>query len=584
MKRYYIIILIALFGFGLYGCKKDFLDKLPISEISPETFFRTSNDLKLYTNSFYNTLPTYYNTSIDQESEDNIITIGLNDVLTGKRVVPTTGGGWNWSELRKINFYLQNSYKCPDSYAVKQYNGVARFFRAYFYYEKVKMFGDVPWYNTVINTNDDENLMKPSDSRVLVMDSVLADLNYAIANLPSAKITDQVTKWTALALKSRVCLFEGTFRKYHTEFNLSGAEGLLDESINSSEELMNNSGYSIYTSTPDKAYNQLFVSQNPNSQEVILAINYSASLGKYHSSNWWTLTPSAGKPGLEKKLVNSYLMKDGTRFTDVPGFETKQFFDETQNRDPRLAQTIRNPGYTRIGQTQVLPPDFSVTVTGYQITKFVTEPVYDNNLKSTNALPVFRYAEVLLNFAEAKAERGIMVQTDIDKSIKRLRDRVGMPNLIMASANANPDPYLAGQYAHVAGTNKGVILEIRRERRIELMMEGFRRNDLMRWKEGHLYTEQFKGMYFPSMGNYDLDENGKVDVVIYSGTKPITIPGVQYLKLGTDINLENGSSGGLIVVNKDIPKTFDEGRDYLYPLPLEDLLLNPNLKQNPGWK
>ncbi len=156
-----------------------------------------------------------------------------------------------------------------------------------------------------------------------------------------------------------------------------------------------------------------------------------------------------------------------------------------------------------------------------------------------------------------------------------------MPNLDVTSANASPDPYLAGQYINVIGVNKGVILEIRRERRVELVMEGFRWNDLMRWKEGHLLALQFKGVYFPGTGFYDLDGDGNPDLVIYTGTKPTG--NIQFLKLGTDIVLENGDNGGNMIINGNVPKTFNEQRDYLFPIPTQELLLNPKLKQNPGW-
>ena len=152
----------------------------------------------------------------------------------------------------------------------------------------------------------------------------------------------------------------------------------------------------------------------------------------------------------------------------------------------------------------------------------------------------------------------------------------------MAKANAKPDPYLADQYTRVSGSNAGVLLEIRRERRIELVMENFLRwDDIIRWKEGQLLTRQFKGMYFPGTGSYDLDRNGTVDLVIYEGTKPAVK--AQLLKLGSEIILENGAKGGNILINSHIKKKFNEGRDYLYPIPKQELLLNPQLTQNPNW-
>jgi len=516
------------------------------------------------------------------ERIDNVISNDMTDELRGTRIVPTSGGGWSWNNLRNINYFLENSSKSIDKKAVMKYNGVARFFRAYFYFDKVSRFGDVPWYSTSIEPNDEAMLTKPRDSRVLVMDSILADINYAIENLESTSKINQVTKWTALALKSRICLYEGTFRKYHPEFNLPGFERFLDEAIAASDELMKNGPYKIYMEQPETAYQKLFSSMDAIPTEIILARNFDDALQVYHNLNYYTMTASYGRPGLEKKLVNSYLMKDGTRFTDVPGYETMGFYQETRNRDPRLSQTIRTPGYTRIGENTPLVQEFGATVTGYQLIKFVTERKWDTYGKSANDMPIFRFAETLLNFAEAKAEKGTITQEDLDRSIKLIRDRVAMPNINLAYANANPDTYQAKIYPNVAGPNKGVILEIRRERRIELVMESFRWDDIMRWKAGKTLTEQFKGMYFPGIGSFDLDNDGKADVYIYEGTKP-DIKNVQLLKLNGDITLENGSNGGNILINSHINKKFDENKDYLYPIPISERLLNPNLTQNPGW-
>lgn len=574
MKKIFSILL----ALGLVSCD---LDRLPLDAIAPETFFNTENDLLLYTNSFYNMLPSAE--EVYNEDADNVVKSSLRDEIQGTRVVPTSGGGWSWSELRNINYFLANSGKSTDKKAVKKYNGLARFFRAYFYFEKVRRFGDVPWYSQPIESTDEQLLTAKRDPRTMIMDSVMADIDNAIANLDASRQVNTITKWTALALKSRIALYEGTFRKYHTEFNLPNADKFLDASIAASDELMKNSGYRIYTATPSTAYQKLFSSDNAIPDEIILARDFSDELQVYHNLNYYTMTASYGKPGLNKSLVNSYLMADGTRFTDQKGYDTMQFYEEVQNRDPRLKQTIRTPGYTRIGETNTLVPEFGATVTGYQLIKFVSEPKWDTFGKDITDMPVFRYAEVLLNYAEAKAERGTLTQADLDRSITPIRARVGMPPLDMAKANANPDPYLADQYTRLSGSNSGVILEIRRERRVELVMENFLRwDDIIRWKEGQLLTRQFKGMYFPGTGNYDLDKNGTVDLVIYEGTKP-TVKGAQLLKLGSEIILENGAKGGNILVNSHIKKKFNEARDYLYPIPKQELLLNPQLTQNPNW-
>ena len=290
------------------SCSK-FLDREPLAEISPSNFFRTEKDLQLYTNSFYSVIPSAE--GIYNEDIDNIVKTTLPDIVTGKRVVPTSGGGWDWGELRKINYFLQN-YKSQgiSDQVANRYVGIAKFFRAMFYFEKVQRFGDVPWYSKVIETSDEEYLTKPRDPRTLVMDSVLADINDAVAKLGTTKSVEEVTKWTALALKSRICLFEGTFRKYHPEFSLPDADKFLQEAVSASEDLMKNGGYKIYKSTPDKAYLELFASYKAITDEVIMTRRFSNDQQLWHNVNYYTITASYGRPGLEKKLVNSYLMKD----------------------------------------------------------------------------------------------------------------------------------------------------------------------------------------------------------------------------------------------------------------------------------
>lgn len=592
MKKLLYTFSALLVSFLLFSCEKNFLDREPLSELSPGSSFGSESQLRLYTNSFYGIMPS--DVSLYNERADHIITTTFTDEQKGTRTVPTSGGGWDWGELRNINFFLQNYTRGGLSETITApYVGLARFFRAWFYFEKVARFGDVPWYSRAIEANDSTLLTKPRDSRMLVMDSIIADLDYAIEHLPSGQETDEITRWTALALKSRICLYEGTFRKYHAgdpfgkdsyDNALTGAEELLQQSAAAARELMDDGPYSIYTGDPEEAYHELFIAPSPLSGEVILARTFSEDLQVVHNVNYYTVSPSYGKPGLEKGFVNSYLMRDGSRFTDQPGYAAMEFYQEVQDRDPRLSGTIRTPGYTREGSPVVLPPDLGATVTGYQLIKFVTEPSHDKINGSVVPLPVFRYAEVLLNYVEAKAEAGSLTQEDLDLSIGLLRSRAGMPALNLAAANADPDTYLAAQYPQVIGPDKGVILEIRRERSVELVMEGFRWNDIIRWKAGSLLAIQFYGEYFPGPGSYDLDGDGGPDVVLYTGDKPPGVPGVQYLKMGSDITLENGASGGRVTVNANIPKTFNEDRDYLYPLPTQELLLNPNLVQNPGWE
>jgi len=578
MKR--IFYLYILVGISITGCKREYLDRDPGASITPEASFKSVKDLELFTNSFYNAaLPSAE--GVYNEAIDNIVNTTLQDELTGKRIVPTAGGGWTWTDLRNINFFLENCYTNLSFEEAATYAGIAKFFRAYFYFDKVRRFGDVPWYGKVLDANDEAELKKPRDPRVLVVDSIMADLDFAIEHMSDAKSDEKVTKWTALALKSRVALFEGTFRKYHKNLNLPNANKFLELAASASNELMESGQYSLYTGAGVNSYGALFYSVNTIPQEVILARKFSDALQIWHNVNYYTITASYGKPGLDKDLVNTYLMKDGGRFTDKPNYAKMTFLEEVKDRDPRLSQTIRTPGYTRIGGAAPVAPNFGNSVTGYQLIKFVGDVKYDNYNRSENDMPIFRYAEVLLNYAEAKAELGILSQEDLDKSINIIRERVEMPKLFLTAANSNPDSYLSNEYPAVDGSMKGAILEIRRERRIELVMESLRWDDILRWKSGQLITRQFKGMYFPSIGKFDLDGDGKEDVWIYEGTKP-NAPGVQLLKLGSEILLENGTSGN-VIINAHIEKKFDELRDYFYPLPTQELELNENLTQNPEW-
>lgn len=594
MKRFIISSLIC--SLGLVSCD-NLLDLEPKSDISQTDYFKTETDLQMFSNSFYNNL-------LDKEPYDDqsdvYVCQNLADILRGGtyRTVPASGGGWSWTDLRKMNTLLANINQCEDPKAVVRYSALTRFFRAYFYFEKVKRFGDVPWYDVELGSAD-EALYKPRDSRELIMSKMVEDIDYAIENLPDEKKEKsspfRVNKWAAMALKAQFCLYEGTYRKYHgVNLNGNSYTYYLEQAAKAACRLMSEGPYKLYsTGNPEKDYLNLFASENANKDEYILAVDFDFGLAIYHNATGHTLLNTQGRPGLTRNMVNTYLMKDGTPFTDISGWETMAFVDEMKDRDPRLAQSIRTPGYTRIGRTELLAPDFSASVTGYQPIKFVQDPTaaggnVDRASYSTCDLPVYRFAEVLLNYAEAKAELGTLTQSDLDQSINLIRARVGMPALSMEVANAHPDNYLADAktgYPNVTGSNKGVILEIRRERAIELMQEGFRFDDLVRWKAGTCIDHSIEGMYFPAPGAYDLTGDGETDVILYeAGTeKPEAVSGVQVYQLGDQVTLSEGNHG-YVSYHKNIKRaSFDEKRDYLYPIPINERSLNPQLTQNPGW-
>lgn len=590
MKRF--IILTVVLTAGLTGC--DLLDTKPLSQISQTDYFKNETDLQLFSNPFYNNLLD--KNPYDDQSDLIVCQTLSNEMLGGnKRTVPASGGGWTWTDLRRMNTLLEYSSQCPDEDVVTKYNALTRFFRAFFYFEKVKRFGDVPWYDVQLGSAD-EALYKPRDSRELIMTKMIEDVDFAINELTSDVSTYRVNRWAALALKAQFCLYEGTYRKYHN-VNLEGHDYAyyLDLAAEAAKELIDDGPYKLYkTGNPEKDYLTLFAQENASQDEYILAIKFDYGLGIYHNATAFTLVPTQGRPGYTRKFINMYLMKDGTAFTDrTDGWQEMSFIDEVKDRDPRLAQSIRTPGYTRIGQTEVLAPDLGTSVTGYQPIKFVQDPTasggqVDRNDRSTCDIPVYRYAEVLLNYAEAKAELGTLTQADLDISVNEIRDRVGMPDLDMTKANANPDRYLSSEeygFTNVNGTNKGVILEIRRERAIELMQEGFRFDDLVRWKAGYCIDQPITGMYFKGPGEYDLSGDGKTDLILYAeGTaKPDAGTGVMVYQIGEEITLSDGNRGYLSY-HKNVERTkFNEERDYLYPIPTDERSLNKNLTQNPGW-
>ena len=566
-------IMLAVILLTLTACE-DFLVRKPKDQLSPDTYFRTEMECQLFTNNFYTILPAA--SDFYHEEDDYVIPKSLSDKVKGTRVVPSTAGTWNWSMLRQINFFLSRAHQCEDIAVRQKYEALARFFRAYFYFEKVKRYGDVPWVDEPIDAND-KSLYRGRDPRAMVMEHVLEDIDFAIKNLPSGKDVYRVTKWTALALKSRIFLFEGTFRKYH---GLQGWEACLEEAAEAASKFIKESGYTIYKqgTTP---YQNLFTLVESDKSEVILTRAYALSISLVHGANEAFTSTSSTHAGLAKDIVNMYLMADGSRFTDKPRYGALDFYEETQGRDPRLAQTIRTPGYMRIGETDLLAPNMAAVTTGYQPIKYVCEKKYDSYNSSENDMPVFRASEVYLNYAEAKAELEQLTQADLDMSVNKVRARVSMPPI---EANVEPDPYLLDEvtgYPNVTkGKYQGVILEIRRERTVELMLEGFRYWDLMRWKEGKRFERRFYGMRLDGAGEYDLDRNGVVDFVVYERDAPPTVDGVVYKSL-EELDL---SKEGYIELHADVERKFDESKDYLYPIPTEDIVLTQGVvKQNPGW-
>lgn len=584
MKRK--IVLPVICGLLLcFSCSEDFLEKYPLDELSPQQYFKSANDLKLYANSFYALLPAHSGygggTFWTDQNSDNLAQVVPDMRLAGIRTVPSSNGGWEWSKIREANYFLDNCYKnLKDTVYGKTYIAEVKFFKAYLYFDKLKTFGPVPWFSKALSTNSPE-LFAPRDSRKLVTDSIVACLDFAINNLKPKSLTEpfRVNKETALLLKARVCLYEGTWEKYHqgTDFGVEGEDGaeFLQMAVDAASQLMEMSS-GIYTGPPGEEYwalfNQLDYSANP---EVLLWKKYDVDLELSHNLGQY-LPNGGGDIGITKSLADDYLCTDGQPISVSPlfmGYDSLLL--EAQNRDPRFAQSFFLPGHIQSTNRSANMPDLIFqrppldgvgqwrTTTGYGMYKGVNTDYLQQESVSTMGSIIFRYAEVLLIYAEAKAELGSITQEDLDKSVNLLRDRVGMIDMNLSNITTDPDwdfPELSP-----------VINEIRRERRIELAFESTRWDDLARWRAHRLLVNQRpKGIKYVGSnleGTYfAIDGSGNPSIIIGE-------------------NLFVDSEGFVDPYQVLLPSGFgfDPERDYLSPIPSDEITLNNNLSQNPNW-
>lgn len=590
---------IMMAGFALFitSCNKEFLDRYPQTAVTPDVFFNTEEDLSLYINGLLD-LPSR-GSYLNDQSTDNAATtaaVEIKNMMTGSPSSQTITGGWSWGRLRSINYFLENYHKANITAEAKNhYAGLARYYRAVFYHNMVKRYSEVPWYSTTLNPGD-EDLFKTQDSRALVMDSVMADLEFAVANVRENVPTGTPGKWAVVLMEAKIALYEGTYRKYHTYLDLqSSADALLQRAVGAAESIISSGNFSIYnTGNPTVDYFTLFDSQDLlGNSEVILVNIYDQNRNRSQNINGTVFGDYEQSPS--RDLVQTYLMADGSRFTDQPGYETFGFVKEFENRDPRLAQTLVYPGWVREPDDLPYIQRLNKNFTGYHQLKGYVNSTDQTTLNSVD-FPVHRYAEALLILAEAKAELGILTQEDLDRSVNLLRRRVALPDLILADANANPDPIQAAKFPNLSGANQGVILEIRRERRVELAFENSRYDDLMRWHAGKLLEQIPEGMYFPGVGDYDVTGDGIPDIKLIPDGQTIPADREQnelgvplvYYTIGSfggnaGVYLQHGVSGGTMITDNRT-RTFLEPKYYYRPVPNTQIALNPNLRQLFGWE
>lgn len=579
------------------------LAEQPKAKAGRDMIFGSETGLLTYTNGFYEYLPDYDNAHKQNITMDNAAKNATGTYEVGAYTT-NTSTSWSWGSIRNVNYFLKYNTSSNVSEPIRNnYSGIARLFRAYLYFNKLVQYGAVPWIDIPLEPDSPE-LFKTQDSRDVIISKMIEDLDFAAANITEDKITpnsNRVNRWTALFFKSRVCLFEASFRKYHATGSKYGKEYLKDckitaeelyrQAADAAQEIIEKGPYRLYTGTPYAngrgSYRELFISDNAVSQEVMLSLALDPVL-QLGEANWYYNSSTYG-PHLcmTHAFAKTYLNLDGTPYNDKKGDTYKTFAEETSGRDYRLNQTIRGADYTCKDKEGVfVPTPANMTghsLTGYQFTKYVMDDIsFDGGRTNYNDVPIARYAEVLLNYAEAKAELGTLTDADWEKTIGALRGRAG----ITGGLDKKPttaDPYMMSVYT---GVTDPVILEVRREREIELILEGLRLNDLKRWACGKLWeTAAWDGIYIPALNTpLDLNGDGTNDVFVtedskYSGPyKSIAMYTGANLKV---VKLADDTKGGYRL-NYEISRVWNDNM-YIYPIPEIVIQKNPNLKQNPGW-
>lgn len=545
------------------GCKKNFLERLPQDQLVDQNYWSSENNVRTFAWGFYPAYFTGYGSGytwgkfFSGESLNDDFAPSTPTAFT--RVVPSSGGGWTFAWVRKANLFINRVQQVPmPDEAKKHWTGVGRFFRALEYNDLVKAFGDVPWYGTELTESSPE-LYKPRDSRILVMDSVLEDFKYAAQNVRASDGVDGVTvnKYVVLAFMSRVFLYHGTYLKYHN-INAAKATEYLQQAKWAANEVITSGKYSI-TDNFRSVFNSVDLK---GKKEVILYRQYETGVLTHSLHSYVNKEPQTGA---SKDAVESFLSKDGLPISISPLYQGDHGIANVMaNRDPRLPETIvpelRLPGVAA-----------NYSTSGYSVRKFFNEALKDDptgssNLNTTDA-PVMRLGEVLLNYAEAAAELGTLTQQDLDISINKLRDRPGinMPHLQVMGGQPAVNGVVYDDPDRDP-TVPSLIWEIRRERRTELMYEGFRNDDLKRWK---------KLEYTDTVDNPDINRGAWIK----RSDWPPTL----------NVHIENDANEGYIIPawKPGTERRFDSEKYYLEPLPMDQIKLYESegvtLTQNPGW-
>jgi len=548
-----LALLIAIWG---TSCKKA-LNVVPQDTITDVVFWKSASDFKTAANELYQGLDRF---AFD-DAESDIAFYNPNLISNGQLQLSQNSPQWtaSYQYIRNANTILAHGAGNTDK-GIQQYVAEARFFRAWYYWKIMEIYGGVPLISTVLGT-DDPALYTPRSTQQQTADFIIKDLNDAAADLPlqsdlSNPDIGRVTKGAALSLLARVALYEGTWEKYHGQ---SDGSAYLTQAITASKAVMNSGVYALYNGSGAQSYRYNFIEPGDDSKECILDRRYAVGIigQEYPYDCDGGFTPT-------KKLADMYLDTAGVPITNTEskfqGYATET--SEYKFRDPRMTMTFTIPGTKTVRVFHALVPvanypDYPQRsgATGYILYKYMSEDPIGNNGGEAGDASLFgfdrhliRYAEVLLIYAEATFEStGQLTDADMDISINVIRDRVGMPHL---------------SNAFLALHNMDLKTEIRRERTVELALEGFRYDDLRRWKTAETELPQ--------------------DI------KGIKIKGSEwqsYPFYSTPAYQANTDANGFIIT--ETGRKFDPAKNYLQPLPTQEINLYQAsghvLQQNPGW-
>lgn len=515
------------------------VDRLPETAISDDVFWQSESDLKLAANFLYLWMPNFNSDDVWSDDAFGLAASGISD---GSRLAPSTDNGYNdpYRLIRAANNIVEKAPRASaaGAAAIDRYIAEARFFRAMGYFLLVRRYGDVP---LILKTLTDESaeLQAPATPRAQIYDQIYQDLDFAASKLPTPTALGnadygRISNTGALAFKARVALFEGTRSKFH---NYGEPTKHLSAALAAAKAVIDSKQHDLFGS-----YFNLFQYEGEGRQnrENVIVRQFGVSLtDRVATHGFYRGTLENGNMNPTKVLVDSYLMKDGLPITKSPLYKTPTTTLEIfANRDVRLLETVMKRGDPMMATKPVFDvANLAFNKTGYMFRKFAN--IDDWNTQASRIdYPVLRYAEVLLTYAEADFELdGQISDADLDLTLNKLRARGGIAKLTNAFVTTN---------------GLDMREEIRRERRVELAMEGFRYWDLIRWKTAE--TEL-----------------------------PKPVLGIFYFKSEFTATTVNLTPDNLILVQAANFRKFDPARDYLFPLPINEIGLNPALKQNPGW-